>query len=252
MRKRFRNRNNESDFITYKIKQGDTLWALARRFCVTVEDILMANPGIDPLNLNIGQKITIPVSPPVDCPPNSEEYIIQPGDTFWEIAQRLGVSLDKIKGLNPDVDPDNLQVGQKICIPIPPRPPIIKLPCALSLIRILPELPAEAGGSVLIREVSEQTYPVTFAVSGLPAAEELGDFDTYIASIVIEEELPDPPLIFSILLTRVTANNQLDTWAGTRNLREIPAKTDIAVIRPFKTDDNTAGSILMQTTFEDC
>lgn len=252
MRKRFRNRNNNSNFITYQIKQGDTLWALARRFSITVEDILEANPGIDPLNLKVGQKITIPVSPPPDCPPGAEEYIIQPGDTFWKIAQRLGVSVDKIKELNPDVDPDNLQVDQRICIPIPPRPPMVNLPCALSLTRILPDLSVEAGGSVLVREISEQIYPVTFAVSGLPDPEELGDFDTYIASIVIEEELPESPLVFSIFLGRVTENNQPETWAGTRNLRELPAKTDIAIIRPFNTVDNIAGSILMQTTFEDC
>ncbi len=252
MRKRFRNRNNNSNFISYKIKAGDTLWALARRFGISVEDILMANPGIDPLNLTIGQKITIPVSPPPDCPPNAEAYIIQPNDTFWKIAQRLGVSVDKIKELNPNVDPNNLEVGQTICIPIPPRPPMVQLPCALSLVRILPEIPTEAGGSVLLRELAEQIYPVTFAVSGLPNPQELGDFDTYIGSIVIEEELPDPPLVFSVFLQRTNVNNQIETWAGTKNLREIPAKTDLAIIRPFNTVDDVAGSVLMQTTFEGC
>jgi spore germination protein len=44
----------------YQIKSGDTLWALARRFNTTLERIYMANPGLDPMKLMIGQRIRIP------------------------------------------------------------------------------------------------------------------------------------------------------------------------------------------------
>lgn len=55
----------------YTIRTGDTLSNLAVRFGITVEAILAANPGIDPLRLQIGQVICIPrpVAPPPPSPP---------------------------------------------------------------------------------------------------------------------------------------------------------------------------------------
>lgn len=44
----------------YRIKAGDTLWQLAERFSTTLENILFANPALDPVGLVIGQKIIIP------------------------------------------------------------------------------------------------------------------------------------------------------------------------------------------------
>lgn len=46
--------------IEYTIKPGDTFYKLAQKYCTTVEAIKQANPGVDPLNLQIGQKIKIP------------------------------------------------------------------------------------------------------------------------------------------------------------------------------------------------
>jgi peptidoglycan endopeptidase LytF len=44
----------------YKIKSGDTLWALARRYGTSVDAIMKANPGIVPTALRVGQVICIP------------------------------------------------------------------------------------------------------------------------------------------------------------------------------------------------
>ncbi len=42
-------------------------------------------------------------------------HIVKPGDTLWNISKRYeGVSVDKIKKLNPQLKGDNLAVGQKI------------------------------------------------------------------------------------------------------------------------------------------
>ncbi|MBO8127799.1 MAG: DUF3794 domain-containing protein [Peptococcaceae bacterium] len=45
--------------ISYTIKAGDTLFALAQRFRTTVDQIMAVNPGINPNNLQVGQVITI-------------------------------------------------------------------------------------------------------------------------------------------------------------------------------------------------
>jgi len=47
-------------YDVYAIRQGDTLYNISRRYYTTVNAILTANPGIDPLALAIGQQIIVP------------------------------------------------------------------------------------------------------------------------------------------------------------------------------------------------
>lgn len=49
--------------------------------------------------------------------PSIRFYIIQPGDTFWKLAQRYGTTVEAIMALNPGLDPQNLQIGQTVRIP---------------------------------------------------------------------------------------------------------------------------------------
>jgi LysM repeat protein len=43
----------------YRLRAGETLSDVAIRFGSTVEDLLALNPGIEPTNLNIGQRIRV-------------------------------------------------------------------------------------------------------------------------------------------------------------------------------------------------
>lgn len=49
--------------------------------------------------------------------PEDGIHVIASGDTFGKLATRYGVSLDAILKANPGVDPQRLQIGQKINIP---------------------------------------------------------------------------------------------------------------------------------------
>lgn len=46
--------------VTYVIQQGDTLYKIANQYGVSVQEIINANPGINPYNLFPGQVIQIP------------------------------------------------------------------------------------------------------------------------------------------------------------------------------------------------
>lgn len=43
----------------YRLRTGETLSDVAIRFNTTVEELLALNPGIEPTNLNVGQRIRV-------------------------------------------------------------------------------------------------------------------------------------------------------------------------------------------------
>jgi LysM repeat protein len=59
------------------------------------------------------------------CPQGLFPYTIRRGDTLWMIAQRYYTSVAAIRAANPGLNPQNLTVGQTICVPArrAPRPP---------------------------------------------------------------------------------------------------------------------------------
>ena len=47
-------------------------------------------------------------------PPGPGEYVVVKGDTLGSIARKSGISLKAIQDLNPDVNPNRLQIGQRL------------------------------------------------------------------------------------------------------------------------------------------
>jgi LysM repeat protein len=41
-------------------------------------------------------------------------YVVKPGDTFSGIAQKIGISVDKLQRLNPHIDQFTLQSGDRV------------------------------------------------------------------------------------------------------------------------------------------
>ncbi len=129
----------------YTIRAGDTFFLLAQRFDTTVAALIAANPGVNPDNLQIGQQICIPGIVPPPC--SGFLYTIQPGDTYFILAQRFGVTVSAITAANPGVDPNRLVVGQQICIPS--VTPMVRV-CAVRLQGMDPA--SNAGGVFWIRQ----------------------------------------------------------------------------------------------------
>lgn len=104
----------------YVIKPGDTLYSISRFFNISLDDLVEANPGINPYNLFIGQVICIPLAtPPVTCPPGIFPYIVRRGDTLYSIARIFNVTVEALVQANRGVNPYALLIGQKLCIPRP-------------------------------------------------------------------------------------------------------------------------------------
>jgi len=113
-----------TEVLTYKVQPGDNLFVIARRFELSQDTIVWANPDLesDPDYLQIGQELKIP-------PTDGVVHVVQAGDTLAAIAARYKVEPAAILSYAPNKlhDASALTVGQQLMVPggvrpAPPRP----------------------------------------------------------------------------------------------------------------------------------
>ncbi len=113
----------------YVVQPGDTALALAELYGVTLAELRILNPGLNPDLLSIGQALVLPDTAPHAAVVGADMgtltiYTIQAGDTLSEIADRGGFSIDSLLAINPGVNPDLITPGATLFLPISPPPPI--------------------------------------------------------------------------------------------------------------------------------
>lgn len=94
------------------VRSGDALSLLAERFHVTVDQLRSWN-GLEGDTIHIGQRLVVE-APGGGPMPGSREYEVVEGDTLSEVAERLEVSLDDLLRWNEDLDPNHIEVGQRL------------------------------------------------------------------------------------------------------------------------------------------
>ncbi len=115
------------EYYMYKIKSGDTLYALALHYGISIDMILQYNPGLKSNALKIGKNIVIPAikevaaykgkkdSPAVDF---SGTYLVKQGDTLWSIALAHNVQVETLAERN-DLEVNSvLKLGKVLRVPI--------------------------------------------------------------------------------------------------------------------------------------
>ena len=113
--------DNIGETFTYTVVSGDSLWSIANRFGVTVQQIRDANNLTSDV-LSIGQVLIIPgISADDDLEDNTEPtipttYTVVSGDSLWSIANRFGVTVDDLKNAN-SLSSNLLSIGQVLIIP---------------------------------------------------------------------------------------------------------------------------------------
>ena len=116
------------EMVVYQVRPGDALGTIAQRHRVRIDDLKnwnnlysnLIHPG---RTLNIwvlpALKVTgsISYSPPAPVPPaDATLYIVQPGDTLWDISKKFqGLTIEKIKTLN-KLKTNKLKPGQKLIV----------------------------------------------------------------------------------------------------------------------------------------
>ena len=95
----------------YKVKSGDTLESIARKFNTSVNNIRDLN-GIDYISL--GQMIIVPNNTNGEW---FEIYTIKKGDNLYSLAENFNISLVDLLNIN-GLDNDNyIYPGQEILVP---------------------------------------------------------------------------------------------------------------------------------------
>ncbi len=133
---------------TYIIKRGDTLSEIASKELGTWKrwkEIVDANPGLDADNMRVGARIALPGGAPAagasalaaqtssQAPASKSKpkakseakepggtYVVQSNDSLWKIAEKAlgdGERWREIASLNPKLDPDHLEVGDRLALP---------------------------------------------------------------------------------------------------------------------------------------
>lgn len=114
-----------SEPTTYTVQRGDWLSQIARKFGVTVPQLLAANPGINPNVLYPGQVLRIPAKAapvPGDGTPTpgasgSTTYTVRPGDTLYGIAIRFKTTPLALQIANNLANPNAIYAGMVLLIP---------------------------------------------------------------------------------------------------------------------------------------
>ena len=96
----------------YTVKSGDTLWSVAKKFGISVDELKKAN-NLTSNSLSIGQKLVIPSEKETT---SQNVYTVQSGDTLYSIAKKYDVSVDAIKEAN-NLPNNILTIGQILIIP---------------------------------------------------------------------------------------------------------------------------------------
>ncbi len=110
--------------IRYRVRSGDYLGRIARKFGVRVSDIKRWN-GLRNNNIRVGRRLTIYPKKPAftnvapkkskkKVNPNAKVYVVQSGDSLWSISQKFnGVSVQNLKDWN-DISGTKLKPGMKL------------------------------------------------------------------------------------------------------------------------------------------
>lgn len=114
---------NGEGYYLYTVLEGETLFSISEKFEVGWREIVDLNALSEPYSLSPGQRIILPESNVTKQQEFYENlknkiYVIENGDTFVGIAQKLNVSVTDLLKANPQLDsPDLLTVGQSLNIP---------------------------------------------------------------------------------------------------------------------------------------
>lgn len=112
--------------IKHTVVEGESFYSIAKKYKVTESDIYKLNPKAKGTLLQLKTVLIIPNknykaenkkkknTTKNDQP--SQIHLVESGESLYKIAKKYGISLEKIKELNPNIKPESIQIGDKIIV----------------------------------------------------------------------------------------------------------------------------------------
>ncbi|WP_456272518.1 LysM peptidoglycan-binding domain-containing protein [Bacillus sp. AK031] len=95
----------------YTVKKNDTLYSLAQKYNVSVEQLREAN-GLTSDKILSGQQLLVPDKPMVE---SQGMHLVEKGDTLYSLAKKHGTTVGQLKKQN-NLASDQINIGQHISI----------------------------------------------------------------------------------------------------------------------------------------
>ncbi len=93
----------------HTVRAGDTLYMIARRYNVSIDDLVLLNGIENPNNLSIGMELIIASAPKV--------HVVSRGDTLYRLARQYDTDITTLVELNDVSNPNVLTVGMNLFVP---------------------------------------------------------------------------------------------------------------------------------------
>lgn len=101
---------------SHTVQKGETLYAIAKRYDVSVAALMSLNGIADAGRLFVGMQLAIPGGS--DTEPRRLDYVVKKGDTLYGIAKAHGVAVDDIVKAS-GMSTTTIKIGQTLRIPTP-------------------------------------------------------------------------------------------------------------------------------------
>lgn len=112
---------DQKEIQSYKVKKGDTLSSIARRYRTTVAYLRDINDFSRKKKISVGRKIFVPDRTPLkEKRPElaaKKFHIVQRGDNVASIAKKYKTSVSSLKKLNKLKSKSSLKIGSRILLP---------------------------------------------------------------------------------------------------------------------------------------
>lgn len=109
---------------SHTVVKGDTPYNIAKRYGMTVDELLKLNPKFKDGKLAIGDILTVKsdkkntsVAKPVSTGAALGKIVLQPKQTIYGITKQYHISETDLRKLNPDLD-SHMKIGDEISLPL--------------------------------------------------------------------------------------------------------------------------------------
>lgn len=129
-------------FDTHTVAEGETFYAISRRYAIPIRTLMEDNPSVDPIRLRPGERLLVRrkergTEPATEVQAQWEAYrndlnsvagegyayhLVHTGETFYALARRFGTTEAELSALNGGLQPQELKAGAILKVPSASQP----------------------------------------------------------------------------------------------------------------------------------